>query len=395
MVLPFRNLSDDPDQEYFSDGITEDIIIELSRFPTLFVIARHSSLSLKGQQDDIRDVAKRLGVKYVAEGSVRKAGERVRISVELAEAATRKQIWANRYDRSLDDIFAVQDEVVRTIVSALSGRVTSVEQKEAERKPTSNLSAYDYFLRGNSHFYRMTREDNLEARKMFQMAIASDPTFARAHARIAATHNVDAFLGLASSDSGALAKESIEAALKLDPEDSWVRETLGFTLLREKNFQEAEEQFERVLELNPNDAASIAWTAHAFVLLGRSEEAIELIQRAMRLDPLHPRSYRWTLAHAAFFVGDYEQTIRQLGRGPWFGSWQSLCLAAAYAQIGRRDDARTELEKFLERRRQELRSRGLPLPSNVLDLAIERANHFKRREDRDRLLDGLRKAGLS
>ena len=154
-------------------------------------------------------------------------------------------------------------------------------------------------------------------------------------------------------------------------------------------------QFERVLELNPNDAASIAWTAHAFVFLGRSEEAIELIQRAMRLDPLHPRSYRWTLAHAAFFVGDYEQTIRELGRGPWFGSWQSLYLAAAYAQIDRRDDARSELEKFLVKRCQELRSRGLPLPSNVLDLAFERANQFKRREDRDRLLDGLRKAGLS
>ena len=239
VVLPFRNLSDDPDQDYFSDGITEDIIIELSRFPTLFVIARHSSFSLKEQKADIRDVARRLGVKYVAAGSVRKAAGRVRISVELVEAASRKEIWANRYDRSLDDIFAVQDEVVRTIVSALSGRVTSVEQKEAERKPTSSLTAYDYFLRGNSHFYRLTREDNLEARKMFQMAIASDPTFARAHARIAATHNIDAFQGLASSDSEALAKESIETALKLDPEDSWVRETLGFTLLREKNFEEA------------------------------------------------------------------------------------------------------------------------------------------------------------
>ena len=225
-VLPFVNLSGEPEQEYFSDGITEDIIIELSRFPTLFVIARHSSFSLKGQIADVKEVAQRLGVKYVAEGSVRKAGQRVRISVELADARTGEQIWADRYDRALDDIFAVQDEVARMIVSALSGRVARAELLGSERKPTNNLTAYDYFLRGNMHFYRLTHEDNSRAREMFQRATAVDPSFARAHARLGATYNIDAFMGWDSGSSWNTAMECVQKAIgSSDPNPSVSKES--------------------------------------------------------------------------------------------------------------------------------------------------------------------------
>lgn len=357
-VLPFENMSGDPEQGYFSDGITEDIITELSRFPTLFVIARHSSFSLKGQTADLREVAQKLGVKYVAKGSVRKAGQRIRISVQLAEALTGRQIWADRYDRSLDDIFSVQDEVAATIVSSLSGRVARAEQKATERKRTTSLSAYEHFLRGNAHFYRLNREDNFEARRMFQSAIALDPNFARAYARLGATYNVEAFMGHGPDSSWDTAMEAVQKGLAIDPEDSWIHETLGFVLLRSGQFEEAEGEFRRALELNPNDADSIAWTAHAFVLLGFPEEAGELIRKAMRLNPLHPGSYNRTLGEASYFCRDYEHAARALRQGSTPGGWRYLFLGATYARLGRLEEARAEISSFTAQRRTELQDHG-------------------------------------
>ena len=196
-VLPFTNMSGDPEQDYFSDGITEDIITGLSRFRTLFVVARHSSFAFRNENLGVREIGRRLGVQYVVEGSVRRAGSQVRISVQLADASTGNHIWAERYDRELDDIFAVQDEVTRSIVAVLPGRVQEDVADRASRMPTENMKAYEYMLRGKSLRDGLNAEDTAEAREMFKKALELDPRYARAYMYLADTYVVDGWLGLA------------------------------------------------------------------------------------------------------------------------------------------------------------------------------------------------------
>jgi TolB-like protein len=221
-VLPFANMSGDPEQAYFSDGITEDIITELSRFRTLFVIARNSSFTFREKDVDVREVGQRLGVQYVIEGSVRKGTNRVRVTAQLADADTGHHLWAERYDRELEDIFAVQDEITQTIVSILPGRLEDAGRARAQRKRTANMTAYDLVLLGMEQFRLLTRDSNHEARELFRKAVELDPQYARAHANLAWTHVADVFmLDRWSGKALELALKGIETALDLDDDDSW------------------------------------------------------------------------------------------------------------------------------------------------------------------------------
>ncbi len=394
-VLPFTNMSGDAEQEYFSDGITEDIITELSRFSTLFVIARHSSFAFKGQTIDLKDVGARLGVRYLVEGSVRKAGNRVRITAQLIDATTGNHIWAERYDRSIEDVFDVQDEVTNAIVATLPGQIEKAVIERSGRKRTENITAYDCLLRGNRHFHSVTYEDLLEAKRLYQQAIELDPQFALAYSRSAACDNLLMGMGYGTDDTYGETMATVQQALALDGEDNWARLTLGWTLLRRQRFEESEEQFAKALAMNRNDANCMSWVALGYVLLGRPEEAFELISMAMRLNPLHPNSYHHVLGHAAYFTGRNEDAIREFRQGGEFGIWHHANLAAAYGQAGRIEEAEAEMADFVEARRKQLSKRGTPLPDSDLELLRERIQRFRRQVDQDRYLDGLRKAGLS
>ena len=393
-VLPFTNMSGDPEQEYFSDGITEDIITELSRFPVLFVIARHSSFAFKGEKVDIKEVGQKLGVQYVIEGSVRRAGNRVRITVQLIDVETGNHVWADRYDRNSEDIFDVQDEVTEAIVSSLPGQLEKSISERSRRKRTESMTAYDCVLRGNQHYQRYSSNDLLEAGHLYEKAIELDPQFAQAHSRLAGVHNSLAFRGRETDENSEQALAVVQRALALDSNDGFARNSLGWSLLRRGSFDEAQEQLERAVALNPNDADTVAWAAHGLVLAGSAEKAYELISKAIRLNPLHPDIYHTHLGNAAFCTGRYEQAIREYKRGISSGAGYHFALAAAYGQMGQLEEARAEAAKYVEKQRQQLQSRNLPAPASDMEMAMERANRFGRQVDRDRLLDGLRKAGL-
>jgi len=252
-VLPFQNMSGDPAQDYFSDGIAEDIITELSRFRSLFVVARNSSFSLRGTTD-VNEVGRRLGVRYLVEGSVRKADKRVRVTVQLLDAASGNHLWGERYDRKLEDIFVVQDEITRAVVSTLPGRLENADRDLAKRKQTSNITAYDLVLLGNERWRRLTRKDLADALDHFRSAVALDPHYARAHANVAWTHVCNVFLEAADASSLDEALRHVEIALDIDDSDAWSHGVFGQLLFLLKRDDEAEIHFKRALGFNPNDA---------------------------------------------------------------------------------------------------------------------------------------------
>ena len=339
-------------------------------------------------------MGQKLGVQYVIEGSVRKAGNRVRITAQLIDVETGNHVWADRYDRTSEDIFDVQDEVTGAIVSSLPGQLEKSVSERSRRKRTESMTAYDCVLRGNQHFHRYSSNDLLEARRLYQKAIELDPQFAQAHSRLAGVHNALAFRGREKDENSDQAIEVVQRALALDSNDGFSRNALGWALLRRGSFDEAEEQLERAIALNPNDADTVAWAAHGLVLTGNAEKAYDLISKAIRLNPLHPDIYHSHLANAAFFTGRYEQAIREYKRGISSGAGYHFALAAAYGQMGQLEEARAEAAKYVEKQRQQLRSRNTPVPASDMEMAMERVNRFGRQVDRKRLLDGLRKARI-
>ena len=395
-VLPFTNMSGDPEQEYFSDGITEDIITELSRFPTLFVIARHSTFFFKGQAIQIEEVGKKLGVKYVVEGSVRKAGNRVRITAQLVDTVTSNHVWAERYDRELEDIFAVQDEVTQAIVSSLSDRLEAADAERAKHKPTDSMTAYDYLLQGREHWHRLKREDIAEARSMYKKAIELDPQYSRAHTLLAATHIWDKFMGWSVSGEGIEeAREAAEKALALDDRDGRSHAMLGFICFFDGQDDKAEAHFERALSLNPNDADVAAFWSDVLVYLGRTEEALRFISKARRLNPFPPEWYHWFFALILFSGRRYEEAIGAINQIRVLDRWHHAYRAACLAQLGRTEEAQHEVQTFVTMREKELASLGQSLPINRLDLAQDRADRYRLKTDRDHFLDSLRTASLS
>jgi adenylate cyclase len=344
-VLPFVNMSSDPEQEYFSDGITEDLITDLSKLSGLFVISRNSVLTYKGKAIKPERVSADLGVRYVLEGSIRKAGTRVRITAQLIDATTGYHLWAERYDRNLEDIFAVQDEVTQKIVTALEVKLTEGEQNRLGRPLTKNIEAYDCYLRGRDYYDRSTREANLLAHQLFTKAIALDPQFASAHVYVGWTYFAQWSLGW-SQDPQVLdqALAAAQQAIVADPLLSDGHRLLGIVYLWKKQYDLAVAEIERALVLDPNCADTYCALGEVFNFSSRPAETPELVEKAMRLNPLYPTWYLWALGHAYYLLRRYEDAIavfkRALTRNPDFIPANGF-LTIIYAEIDSPTEAKS------------------------------------------------------
>ena len=395
-VLPFANLSGDPEQDYFADGLTGDIITQLSRFRSLFVIGITSSLLYKGETPKIQDVGRELGVAYVAQGNVRKAGNRVRITVELVEAATGRQLWAERYDRKLEDIFAVQDEVTSKVVSTLAGHIEHTDRQRATSKRSDDLAAYELVLLGEQEEREFTKDGVLRARALFQQAIERDPGSARAHASMARTF-LDELWSDWTMDWDAAAEQAFDWARKavaLDALDNRARSNLGVAYhLAKGNFEAAQVQFAKALELNPNDADAYCLQGWCHVYAGEGDEAIVCTDRAMRLTPFDLDDCLSAQFTAHYIAQRYVEALASLARIPDPGCTIDAFRAACYAQLGRAADARQALDTFMSE-----------APEEIADWPGEDPKAWRRYwtqqypfqdfRNLEHLLDGFRKAGL-
>ncbi|UCE33081.1 MAG: adenylate/guanylate cyclase domain-containing protein [Deltaproteobacteria bacterium] len=385
-VLPFANMSGDPEQEYFSDGITDDLITDLSKISGLFVIARNSVFAYKGKTAKMERVSRELGIRYVLQGSVRKAGDRIRITAQLVDVNTGGHLWAEKYDRDLKDIFALQDEVTQKIVTALAVRLTKDEQERLVRKGTDNVEAYDYTLRGGEYFFRFTKGANAQAQQMFETAINLDPEYASAHSWLGWTHWIEWSFGW-SQDPQSLERafELAQMAIALDDSLPDAHRLLGSVYLWKKRHEQAIAVFEKSIALNPNHADAIRGLGETLYFAGKPEEAIRLIKRGMRLNPIYPVWYLLNLGHAYFLTGRYEESIaalkRALVRNPHV--WPAhVYLAASYIALGKEKKARAEAAEIVRIN-----------PNFSLETMRQRLP-YKDQAVLERLFDSLRKAGL-
>ncbi len=333
-ILPFINMSGDPEQEYFADGMTEDIITELSRFRQLVVIARNSTFAYKGKHVKIQDVARDLSVAFVVEGSVRKAGGRVRISAQLIEAKSNAHVWAERYDRDVSDVFAIQDEVTRSVVAHVTGQIESLRLDSTRRKNPRNLSAYDYYLRGLSHFNRFGgHEDIAEACRMYEKAIELDPNYARAHAALAFALS-DVYWRDASPDTLERAWQAALVAVTLDDSDGRCHGAMGYVLWCKRTFDQSERCFDTALRLNPNDADMTVLRGYLMLYTSRPDEALAAVDWALRLNP-NPAHWYWTLqGMTLYFLDRCAQAIESFRHITGRLSWDHAYLAASHAHLG-------------------------------------------------------------
>jgi adenylate cyclase len=313
LVLPFVNMSNDPQQEYFSDGITEDITTDLSKISSLFVISRNSAFTYKGKAAKVGDISREMGIRYVLEGSVRKAGEQVRISAQLIDATTDHHLWAERYDRSLTDIFALQDEIVQKIVTTLQLQLTLQEQGWIVRKRTDNLEAYDAFLRAVEYFWRDTKEAIVQARQTYEKAVALDPQYAEAYARLGLTYYRE-WVWRWSADPQTLERALALAhqAVALDDSLPMAHSLLSLVSARKQQYEQASAEGERAIALDPNNADSYAWQAEVQNVAGRSEEALRRVEQAMRLNPHYPPYYVIQLGWAYTLTGRSAEAVTTL-----------------------------------------------------------------------------------
>jgi adenylate cyclase len=396
-VLPFNNMSGDQEQEYFSDGITEDIITELSRFRNLFVIARHSSFGYRDQSPNIKQIGRELGVRYLLEGSVRKAGNRIRITGQLVDAETGHHIWADRYDRELDDIFAVQDELTRSIVGAMAVRIEDTSLELAERKPPDNMAAYDFWLRGKRAFDRQTHEGMDEALVWFEKAVEADPYYARGYAGLAFAHN----MRTAYCDWGAPIDEGHERAVKLaekavqlDAADHFNQYVLGWCYLFRRRFGEAERHYGASFALNPHDVNALPYRAAYLMYLGKHQEAIETMQMALRLNPHHPTWYLDWCVWANVGARQYEEAIRFGQQLPVDTALEMTgFLAVAYAHTGQLEEARRLAQRFVDNICAIWTGDTQPTHAEII-LRLLSDNPFRYEEDIEHFKEGLRLAGL-
>jgi adenylate cyclase len=351
-VLPFDNLTGDPQQEYFSDGMTEEIITGLSKVPYLFVIARNSTFSYKGKPVKIHQVAEELGVRYVLEGSVRRAGDLVRVTAQLIDAIKGHHLWAERYDRDLKDIFALQDEITMKIIEALEVRLTEGEQARMRRKGTDELEAYIKTLHGVAYLRQFNKDGNILARQMGKQAIALDPEYARPYVVLGWTHLLDIFYGSTKSPKKSMerAMELVQKSISLDEFEPCSRDLLSYIYLLEGQHERAIAEAERGITLDPNMADSQMHLAMALSFAGRPEEAIALLKKAIRLNPFAPTNYWHNLGRAYRLAGRHEEAIKAykkaLKRGP-DNLLAHVGLAATYSLSGQEDEAQAEAKQVL------------------------------------------------
>jgi adenylate cyclase len=383
-VLPFTNMSGDPEQEYFADGITEDIITELARFQNLLVIARNSVFTYKGKAVRVEDVGRELGVDYVAEGSIRKAGNRLRVTVQLIDAATGNHVWAERYDRELTDIFDLQDELTRTIVAALPRRLESADVERIRRKLPSDMGVYERLLRAKVCHHRGSPEDNSEAMQLLDQAIELDPEYASAYAWKACTLSQACARGYCEL-SDELYEEMWDLtrkAVSLDENDLECVRILSEYGIEERRFDDAQLYNEKALRLNPNDPRLVAQRGEILTWLGRPEDGIEWIEKAMQLDPHDADAWAHLLGRALFGARRYEEAIGAFKRVPRPQYGHYAYLAACHAQLDRDEEAKAESAQVLV------------MKPDFTAKSFAESLFYKGQADRDHLMDGLRKAGL-
>jgi adenylate cyclase len=386
-VLPFDNMSGDAEQEYFSDGMTEDLITDLSKVSGLFVIARNSSFAYKGKATKVQEIGHALGVKFVLEGSIRKAGNRVRITAQLIDAETGGHLWADRFDRELTDIFATQDEVVEKIVAALAVKLTRGEVQRLRRRDTNNVEAYEFWWRARELLGRGTREAVAQARAMHKRAIAIDPNFAAPYAGLALAAVGDYASAWVADPAGALkeAEGLARRAIELNDQEPVGYMALGGVLLWQRRHDIAIAEAKRAVELDPNYAQAYAFIGMGLMYAGRAAESLEYFATAMRLDPHFSNMLLHLVAQAHFSLGAYETAtgylLDRIARNPSTDASRML-LAACYGHLGRTEDARAMWSDLLKVN-----------PDFSLDQRA-RVLPYKNPEDFDRIVEGLAKAGL-
>jgi TolB-like protein/DNA-binding SARP family transcriptional activator len=351
-VLPFLNMSGEPEQDYFSDGISEDIITALSRVRWFLVIARNSSFAYKGKSVPMKQIAEELGIGYLVEGSVRKSGDRVRITAQLNDVSTGSQLWAERYDRALADVFKVQDEITNAIVAAIEPQVYVAESFRAQRKPPENLDAWDLLMRALSHYWRVTREDNMAAQVLLEQAIAIDPNYAQALAVLAVSHTFGIHMGWEDKATAMpVAERAALAAIRADSEDPWAHLALATVYFHLGRYENALAEFEAALHLNPNFSLAQGFYGLVLSYVGRWQEGSEAARRALRLSPRDPfvAICSAVAAYAEFIGGNYVEALRLAREGvrqriDFAGGYRVLMAAAAMA--GEIDVAKAALQEL-------------------------------------------------
>jgi TolB-like protein/Tfp pilus assembly protein PilF len=387
-VLAFENMSEDPEQEYFCDGISEDILTALSKVRWFLVIARNSSFTYKGRAVHIRQIAEELGVRYVVEGSVRKADNRVRITAQLNDAATGSHLWAEHYDRELGDVFAVQDEITNAIVAAIGPQIYAAENFRARRKQPSSLDAWDLLMRALSHYWRVTRQDHAAAQALLEKAVAIDPNYGQALSLLAASHMFGVHLGWADLGKAApIAERAAIAAVQYDHEDAWAHTALASVYFSTRRLDDALSELEQALALNPNFSLAQGYYALALSYAGRSQESFEAAQRAIRLSPRDPSLslYYGVAGYARFTERRYDEAIALAReairhRGDLTGAYRVLAVSAGM----------TGDNRLAETALQELRRTQ---PNISLDW-IATQLPWTNPADRDHYVEGFMRAGL-
>lgn len=386
-VLPFDNLSGDPEEDYFVDGMTETLITRLSRIPNLFVIARNSVFTYEDKSVKVQQVAEDLGVRYVLEGSVQRSRDRVRVNAQLVDALSGRHLWAESYDREAGDVFALQDDITNHVATEMEVQLTEGEQARMARGQTSDPEAYDLYLRGQQHEQRYTEEDYVRAQQLYHQAVSIDPGFVSAWTALAWTYQAQARFGWAE-DPGQARATAEDIALRaqvLDPEHARAYSLLGQISLFKREFDRAIEYCEKAIALAPESASVLAGCGQSFCYLGKPEEALRLIKRAMRLSPYYPGWYLFVLGNAHRLLGNYDEAI------PALQAWQRrlpqaafphIVLTYTYAEMGRLEEARAEAQKLLEK---------------WPDFSVEqqaKQTPYKDPSELELTLEGLRKAGI-
>jgi TolB-like protein/class 3 adenylate cyclase len=352
-VLPFANMSNDAEQEYFADGITEDLITDISKISGLDVIARNSTLAYKGQPVDVREVGQDLGASHVIEGSVRKAGNTVRITIQLINALDGKHVWAERYDRELRDVFAIQDEVIGKIITALSLKLTPEEVKQIVKRGTENLTAYDLYMRGRQQESFFSKEGHIEAQRYYEQAVTLDPDYAVAWAHLAQIHTLNGQFGwvddIIAADKRAL--ELVEKSIDLDPDIAFSRFSYSRILSRDSidQLDRAFAEVRKAIELDPNYADAYAYLGQLYILTGQAEKTIEPITVAMRINPYYPFWYDYTYGYAYFFMRDFDIAVENIEKAIERNSnviFVRTAYAASLAMAGRQEDAEWQIEEL-------------------------------------------------
>ncbi|WP_428670660.1 tetratricopeptide repeat protein [Roseibium sp.] len=387
-VLPFQNMSGDPDQEFFADGMSEDIITALSKLRWFFVIARNSTFSYKGSSPDIRNVARELNVRYVLEGSVRLAGGRARITAQLIDGETGNHLWAERYDRQMTDIFAVQDDITESVVGAIGPQLQAAEIQRIQSKPPESLDAWGCVICSLWHLGRQTGEDTDEACRLLRQAIATSPGYAKAHSVLAFAESRRLFFGADFDTTVAAAREIARVSRELDDDDPWSHFASGYVECFTGRYDDAIAWYRRAIELNENFALAHGNVAAALALGGHPDEAIQAVERALRMSPRDPFNFSYLhFAGLAYFAaGRYAEAVaaeeRALRERPNFAT-AMRCLAACHAALGQIDKAQAAIAEALRL-----------APGSTVQRDAYGQVAYAQAEDRKRYAEALQKAGL-